>query len=123
MVVNPKWWSANPQNYIYPDKRYIYNNRSLAEYVHNDFGFQEGLNTCLMLLTLANQDNNIFDSTNPYLTSKTQTGSATFGNAHFLDFTVKAVRVAFETLGIRNGLCIDMVRAQNNLWPGSNYLV
>lgn len=73
--------------------KYLRNGRDLSAYVHSDFSFQAPLSACLILLSLG-QD--ALNDTNPYLFSSTQTGIATFGGPHILDFVVRASRAALE---------------------------
>lgn len=73
-------WTADPQT------RYIYNGRCLAEWVHFDFLYQAFHNAALILLnqspdTILNV-NPYLNPTNPYKTTKVQTGFATFGAPH-----------------------------------------
>lgn len=72
---------------------YLRNGRDLSEYVHSDFSFQAPLTACLILLNLGQS---VLSDTNPYLCSSTQTGFATFGAPHILDFVVRASRAALE---------------------------
>lgn len=73
-------WTADPQ------ERYIFNGRSLAEWVHYDFLYQAFHNAALILLnqgpeTVLNT-NPYLNLTNPYKTTKVETGFVTFGAAH-----------------------------------------
>jgi PAP2 superfamily len=66
--------------------RYIYTGRCLAEWVHFDFLYQAFHNAALILLnqspdTILNV-NPYLNPTNPYKTTKVQTGFATFGAPH-----------------------------------------
>ncbi len=70
-------WTAAPQ------PTYIYNGRALAEWVHYDFLYQAYHNAALILLnqsplTTLNA-NPYLNPTNPYKTTKVETGFATFG--------------------------------------------
>lgn len=73
-------WMADPQ------PRYIYNGRSLAEWVHFDFLYQAFHNAALILLNQSPETilnvNPYLNPTNPYKTTKVQTGFATFGGPH-----------------------------------------
>ena len=73
-------WTADPK------LRYIYNGRSLAEWVHYDFLYQAYHNTALILLDQSPDtvlDTNPYLSpTNPYKTTKVETGFGTFGAPH-----------------------------------------
>ena len=69
-----------------PTPRYLYNGRSLAEWVHYDFLYQAYHNAALILLnqspdTILNV-NPYLNPTNPYKSTKVQTGFATFGGPH-----------------------------------------
>ena len=73
-------WTADPQ------LRYIYSGRALAEWVHYDFLYQAFHNAALILLnqgpeTILNV-NPYLNPTNPYKTTKVETGFATFGGPH-----------------------------------------
>jgi hypothetical protein len=70
-------WTADPQ------PRYIHSGRSLAEWVHYDFLYQAFHNAALILLnqspdTVLNT-NPYLNPTNPYKSTKVETGFATFG--------------------------------------------
>jgi hypothetical protein len=73
-------WMADPQ------PRYIYNGRSLAEWVHYDFLYQAFHNAALILLNQGPESvlnvNPYLSPTNPYKTTKVQTGFVTFGAPH-----------------------------------------
>jgi hypothetical protein len=66
--------------------RYIYNGRSLAEWVHYDFLYQAFHNAALILLNQSPETvlnvNPYLNPTNPYKTTKVETGFATFGAPH-----------------------------------------
>ena len=69
-----------------PTPRYIYSGRALAEWVHYDFLYQAFHNAALILLnqspdTILNV-NPYLNPTNPYKTTKVETGFATFGGPH-----------------------------------------
>lgn len=73
-------WTADPQ------LRYIHDGRSLAEWVHYDFLYQAYHNAALILLnqtpdTILNT-NPYLNPTNPYKTTKVETGFGTFGAPH-----------------------------------------
>lgn len=73
-------WTPDPQ------PKYIYDGRSLAEWVHYDFLYQAYHNAALILLnqspdTILNT-NPYLNPTNPYKTTKVETGFATFGAPH-----------------------------------------
>lgn len=66
-----------------PTPKYIYSGRALAEWVHYDFLYQAFHNAALILLnqspdTILNA-NPYLNATNPYKTTKVETGFATFG--------------------------------------------
>jgi membrane-associated phospholipid phosphatase len=65
--------------------RYIRNGRDLAEWVHNDFSYQCGINAVQILTSLGCPLN----SGNPYKTSATQLGFATFGGPHILQLVAE----------------------------------
>ena len=73
--------------------RYIRNGRDLGEYVHHDFTYQTFLNACLILLSFGPA---ALDTANPYLTSQTQSGFATFGTAHILDLVARVANAALK---------------------------
>ena len=73
-------WTPDPQ------PKYIYTGRSLAEWVHYDFLYQAYHNAALILLnqspdTILNT-NPYLNPSNPYKTTKVETGFATFGGPH-----------------------------------------
>ena len=73
-------WTSDPQ------RKYIYNGRSLAEWVHFDFLYQAYHNAALILLNQSPESvlnvNPYLNPTNPYKTTKVETGFVTFGAAH-----------------------------------------
>jgi len=69
-----------------PTTRYLRNGRDLSEYVHRDFSYQAFLNGALILLGLGARP----DAANPYRTSPTQSGFASFGGPHLLDLVARA---------------------------------
>jgi hypothetical protein len=73
-------WTADPQ------PRYLYNGRSLAEWVHYDFLYQAFHNAALILLNQGPETvlnvNPYLNPTNPYKHTKVETGFATFGAPH-----------------------------------------
>lgn len=73
--------------------RYIRNARDLAEYVHRDYSYQPYMNAALILLGLKAP----FDAGNPYNSSATQTGDATFGTAAILDLVARITINATKT--------------------------
>ena len=66
-----------------PQPKYIYNGRSLAEWVHYDFLYQAYHNAALILLNQSPATildaNPYLSPSNPYKTTKVETGFATFG--------------------------------------------
>lgn len=73
-------WTPDPQ------PKYIYNGRSLAEWVHYDFLYQAYHNAALILLNQSPEavlnTNPYLNPANPYKTTKVETGFATFGAPH-----------------------------------------
>src|SRR5713101_5110215 len=73
-------WTADPQ------PRYLYNGRSLAEWVHYDFLYQAFHNAALILLNQSPEtvlnSNPYLNPTNPYKYAKVEAGFATFGAPH-----------------------------------------
>jgi hypothetical protein len=76
-----------------PTPRYVYNGRSLGEYVHVDVLFQAYFNAAM---SLSRYGSDAFDRNNPYLGSDNQGGFVTFGGPHLFDMVAKAARVALE---------------------------
>ncbi|HEX6292080.1 MAG TPA: vanadium-dependent haloperoxidase [Herpetosiphonaceae bacterium] len=86
-------------------RRYIRNGRDLAEYVHYDYPFQAALNAANIVvnaLTGLAFDNDpkysprAYDSRNPYLGYRKQSGFATFGNADLQVRIAKAAQYALD---------------------------
>jgi len=73
-------WTPDPQ------PKYIHNGRSLAEWVHYDFLYQAYHNAALILLNQSPDAvlnvNPYLSPTNPYKSTKVETGFATFGAPH-----------------------------------------
>jgi hypothetical protein len=73
-------WTPDPQ------PKYIHNGRSLAEWVHFDFLYQAYHNAALILLNQSPETilnvNPYLNPTNPYKSTKVDTGFATFGAPH-----------------------------------------
>lgn len=69
-----------------PTARYIYNGRGLAEWVHYDFLYQAFHFAALILLNQTPEailnTNPYYNPTNPYKTSKIESGFSTFGGPH-----------------------------------------
>ncbi len=74
--------------------RYIRNGRDLAEWVHLDVFFQPYLNAALIL----NGMKAPVDDANPYLSSTTQIGFATYGMPHLLSIMTGVAGVALRTI-------------------------
>lgn len=64
---------------------YIFNGRSLGEWVHVDFTYQAYINAALILLGIG-----AFDAGNPYLASASQGAFITFGGGDVLHLVAKA---------------------------------
>ncbi|MEM6457327.1 MAG: twin-arginine translocation signal domain-containing protein, partial [Acidobacteriota bacterium] len=75
-----------------PTLRYIHSNRSLGEWVHNDFTYQGYLNAALILLGLGNAG----ATNNPYIGSATQGAFVTFGGPQVLDLVTRAAVVSLK---------------------------
>jgi hypothetical protein len=73
-------WTADPQ------LRYLFNGRSLAEWVHYDFLYEAFHNAALILLNQGPETvlnvNPYLNPTNPYKYAKVETGFGTFGGPH-----------------------------------------
>lgn len=65
--------------------RYIRNGRDLAEWVHNDFSYQCGINAVQILSSLGCPLN----AGNPYKSNATQAGFSTFGGPHILQLVAE----------------------------------
>ncbi len=78
--------------YFENSKRYIFNNRSLGEYVHKDVSFQAYLHSAMMLLSMGED---AIDPGNPYRNSIINQGAFTSLGAPFvLDMISKAANLA-----------------------------
>ncbi len=97
------------QNQFDPTPRYIRNGRDMGEWVHRDFSFQNVLTACLILLGFGPT---ALNATNPYLHSVTQTGLATFGTPHILDFAARAARAALEAAWFQKWLVHRRLRPE-----------
>jgi hypothetical protein len=73
--------------------RFIYNGRALASWVHLNFTYQPALIATLILLSYGNE---ALDDANPYKSSSSQSGFATFGAPHILDFVARAANHALK---------------------------
>lgn len=75
-------------------KRYIYNGRTLGEYVHQDVSFQAYLNAALILLSYGGS---AIDDSNPYKNNITNQGSFTSLGAPFiLDLVTRAANLSLN---------------------------
>jgi membrane-associated phospholipid phosphatase len=77
-----------------PVRRYIRNGRDLGEWVHLDLIFQPFLNAALILLGLRAP----VDENNPYASSGSQIGFATFGPPHLLSLVTAVAGCALRTV-------------------------
>ena len=74
------------------DKRYIYNNRALGEYVHTDVLFQAYFNACFIALGYGGA---ALDDGNPYKSQiSNQGGFTSFGGPFIIDLVCKAGNLA-----------------------------
>ena len=84
-----------------PTYRYIRSGRDLAQFVHYDYTYQAFLQAALIILdqhpeTLLNFNLYQLSPSNPYKTSRVQTGFTTFGSAHVLDLLARASNLALQ---------------------------
>jgi hypothetical protein len=84
-----------------PTLRYIRSGRDLAQFVHYDFIYQAYLQAALIILdsrpeTLLNFNLYQMSKTNPYKTSRIQTGFVTFKDAHILDLMARAANICLK---------------------------
>jgi membrane-associated phospholipid phosphatase len=83
-----------------PTPRYLSNGRGLAEWVHYDFLYQAFHNAALILMNQAPETildtNPYWNPTNPYKTSKVETGFATFGAPHVCAWLGRVATAALE---------------------------
>ena len=86
--------SATGPGVFDPTRRYIRNMRDLATYVHFDALYEAYLNACLILLGM----NAPFDSSNPYVDSRTQIGFGTFGGPHILSLVTEVATRALKAV-------------------------
>ncbi|MEO1481692.1 MAG: vanadium-dependent haloperoxidase [Myxococcota bacterium] len=93
-MITPAEWidiqrGANPANPLQfdPVPRYIFNNRSLGEYVHVDVLFQAYFNAALIMLSYGPD---ALDPSNPYLGNPSQGGFTSFGGPYILDLVTRA---------------------------------
>jgi hypothetical protein len=73
------------------ERRYIRNNRDLAEYVRRIFSIQPYMNAALLTLSFGED---ALSTTNPYRGSKTEFGDLTFGGKNILALLGQAAQVA-----------------------------
>ncbi len=88
--------------------RYIRNSRDLSEYVHRDYTYQAFVDACLMLAGMKAP----LDAGNPYVTSKTQSGFATFGAPDALDLTAHAANAALKAVWYQKWLVHRRLRPE-----------
>lgn len=84
-----------------PVFRYIHTGRDMAQFVHYDYTYQTFLQAALIILdqhpeTLLNFNVYQLSASNPYKTSRVQTGFTTFGSAHILDLMARASNLALK---------------------------
>lgn len=86
---------ASPQEALQfrNNKRYIYNNASLAEYVHRDVSFQAYLQAALLLLSYGQA---ALASSNPYPALTNQGPFVSHGAPYILDLITKAANAALN---------------------------
>ena len=77
----------------YDVAHYICTPRHLAEFVHRDFTFQAFLNAALILSSFGAA---ALSDTNPYKSSRTQTGFATFGSPHMIDCMARVTNASLK---------------------------
>jgi hypothetical protein len=83
-----------PPNVFDPTPRFIRTGRDLGQYVHIDQAYQAYLNACLYLAQIGAP----FNSSNPYLGSKTQSPFVTFGIPHILTLLAEVTTRAFKAI-------------------------
>ncbi|MFK8014761.1 MAG: vanadium-dependent haloperoxidase [Gammaproteobacteria bacterium] len=76
-----------------PDKRYLYNNRALGEYVHTDVLFQAYFNAALILLK---EGAGALDTRHPYLAIDNQGAFTSFGGPWLLQLLTFAANLALS---------------------------
>jgi len=83
-----------------PSPRYIVNGRGLAEWVHYDFLYQAYHYAALILMNMTPEailnTNPYWNPTNPYKTSRLQTGFATFGAPHVCGLLGRVTTAALQ---------------------------
>jgi hypothetical protein len=75
-------------------RRFIRSLRDLATYVHFDAPYEAYLNACLIMLGIPVP----FDPGNPYVQSRTQDGSVTFGGPHILSLLAEVATRALKAV-------------------------
>ena len=79
-----------PQQFVGTTRRYVITARDLSEWLHRDFSHQGGTNAVFILMA-----NGVgLAAGNPYLTSRTQTGSQTLGPSQILDLVASVANNA-----------------------------
>jgi len=99
-----------------PTPRYINNGRALAEWVHYDFLYQAFHNAALILLnqtplTILNV-NPYLNPTNPYKSTKVETGFATFGGPHVCCMLARATEAALKAAWFQKWLVHRRLRPE-----------
>ena len=84
-----------------PTYRYVHSGRDLAQFVHYDYTYQSFLQAALIILdshpeTLLHFNTYQLSNTNPYKTSRVQTGFTTFGQAHVMDLLARVSNIALK---------------------------
>jgi hypothetical protein len=100
--------AAGPMQFD-PTRRYVRNNRDLAEYVHRDFPYQLFLNAGLILLGFGTA---ALDKNNPYVRSQTQSGFSTFGGPHVLDLLARVANCALNATWFQKWLVHRRLRPE-----------
>jgi hypothetical protein len=77
-----------------PQRRYLRNGRDISQYVHIDVLFEAYFNACLWLV-----DNGApLSPSNPYATSRTQSGFGTFGGPHMKTMVAEVATRALKAI-------------------------
>ncbi len=86
---------AAPASQILDDstQRYIFNNRTLGEYVHRDVTCQAYIHAAFILLQRGPE---MVDPSNPYVGAANQGGFVTFGPPFMLDLVMRAAKLALS---------------------------
>jgi hypothetical protein len=99
-----------------PTPRYIYNGRSLAEWVHYDFLHQAFHNAALILLNQTPDSilnsNPYLNPTNPYKSTKVETGFSTFGAPHVCCLLARATESALKAAWFQKWLVHRRLRPE-----------